>query len=458
MEDDTRPQGPPEDDALPDPAGDDAPTSTEGSEPLPPPSRIDRLMAARDKEDKAADRWDELEEIGQPLPSQDTPPPSMTQPIIPEPPIDPEDTSSNQGTPPKGMPPVDPDAVEDAPTEPPRPRYASPAERRGLPPMPYPHPTDDTMNTPAARAAANQPEQPPAEPSPPGGHPLDTPQPPPKAPPEPARPEPSQPSFTDQPTPPPGALEDVRLDDDGMPLPRRVTQDDLGATMVGESAYYDELREEPGERTLPNRPVIPEDTPTSDATMPHPPVRRDADPPQRPQPVPRAKPPAPGSERPLPSRAQLPNAAGPRPDFAQDTIPRQQPVQPSRSSQQPTVPAPRARPKPSEARRAAAPPPRQRASKPPKRKKRRRGFRLSWGCIPQLIGLLVVGAIVAVLVGGTGAAIYYSQVTAPSFSAASRTSRTCRRGRSSSRPRASSTASATCCTRSTTRTAASATT
>ncbi len=136
-----------------------------------PISHLDELMGAKDKTEKEAARWDEIESLGQPVLSAGQPDAGMTQPVIPEPSRRPEDTPTGQETPPEGVPPVSPD--------PQRPKTA--AERRGLPATPpFPHPTD-------------QPAPPPPSPEPP-------------TPVEPARMplgfEPPMPDEIDQPQPP----------------------------------------------------------------------------------------------------------------------------------------------------------------------------------------------------------------------------------------------------------------
>src|SRR5574341_376095 len=154
-------------------------------------SRLDRLMGAKDKADKEAERWEEIEDLGQPLPSADQPG-DVTQPHQVE-----GGAPPDQQQPPQPPPaPAQPQRRADAPFPHPTDRPARPAkpDRPGLA-SGYPHPTD--------RGAISEPPMPGETDfeatrkgvKPPGG----------------------QPHRRYQ--PPPEGLDDVRVDADGMPLP-----------------------------------------------------------------------------------------------------------------------------------------------------------------------------------------------------------------------------------------------
>ncbi len=332
-----------------------------------PASRLDRLMGAKDKAEREAARWSQIEKMGLPVRSQNPEQPDVTQPAIPEPPRDEEDTPGTKGTPPRGLPPVRdaaaPRSEPGAAGEPqPRP-HRSAADRRGLPPPSFPHPTDQAFSLPPGA------EQ---EPSPPDLS-IEPPLPdefqdsPPKGTARPGRP----PHRSYQ--PPRKDIGPVRMDEEGMPLPRRVAEEDLNATQVGRSAYRDDVF-----------------LPYSDLTQPHQPHEAPGQPPAE-----------------LPSRARYSGG------YEADTPPSQPTV---RHTPIPRVPS-RVGPV---AARPASPPAPPRAAAPRQARRRRprpvrRGLRISWSCLPRLLMLLIVSSVVAVMLGGGGAAIYYSQVTAPSF-------------------------------------------
>ncbi|MBN1310036.1 MAG: transglycosylase domain-containing protein [Anaerolineae bacterium] len=210
-----------------------------GGQPKPPPSRLDRLMSAKDKAEKEAARWSEIEKLGKPLPSHDQLGQDVTQPYTIEPLKKEGDTPQGQDTPSQPSPPAD--------SAPPQ------AARHQRPAPPFPHPTDQpTPPAPAPRAPGNL------------SHPTDTP-------PQAQFSEPPMPEQTDQADvrrgirpsggqphqryqPPPDSIDEVRVDSDGMPLPRRVPLEDADATLVGESAYRDETL---GPLTEPTRPSMP---------------------------------------------------------------------------------------------------------------------------------------------------------------------------------------------------------
>ncbi len=282
-----------------------------------PVSRLDRLMGAKDRTEKEAARWDEIEEKGQPVPSADRPLPGATQPVIEEPPRQPGNTPAGQGTPSKGLPPVQAEKAPppEAEGKPASARRA--AARRGLPPPPFPHPTDRPPVSPPV---------PPVVPtvSPPLEEEGETPAG------EGTRPQPSQ-----GPRP-------VRLDEDGMPLPQRVPYEDGDATIVGTSAYRDEL---PGDVTQPHA----YERPDLEVTQPAPPSYAPMPPPVTPAPPP--------------------------------------PVRPAPPRRRPARAARRPRPLP----------------------------RISMGCIGRIILLLFISGLVALMLGSGLIAMYYAQVTAPSF-------------------------------------------
>jgi hypothetical protein len=77
----------------------------EGSGEKRPASRLDRLMNAKDRAEKEAEHWSEIEQKGTPVPSYDQDY-GVTQPIIPEPPRKAGDTPTGRDTPPEGLPAV----------------------------------------------------------------------------------------------------------------------------------------------------------------------------------------------------------------------------------------------------------------------------------------------------------------------------------------------------------------
>ncbi len=278
--------------------------------------RLDRLMGAKDRAEKEAERWSEIEDLGLPVPSRDhVASDDMTRPIRVEPPRQPGDTPLGQETPPEGMPPVD----------------AAEAEEKS--PPPFPHPTDPPTKPHAPQQAPG------------AGRPR------------PVREEVDQPERGVTPPsklphrqyePPPDKLDTVRVDSNGMPLPRRVPREDPDATLVGESAYRDDVILPPSEQTVPR-----------------------------------------GLERPDLSQARQVPAAPPAARRAAPPPPPGRTVSPR--------PAPRAAPRP-------------RRSRPWPR-----NLRLTWGCVGRIALLAVIGGLVAIMLGGSGAAIYYSQITAPTF-------------------------------------------
>src|SRR5688572_321589 len=80
------------------------------------PSRLDRLMGAKDRAEKEAERWNQIEQRGTPLPSEDQDY-GMTQPIH-EPPRKEGDTPTGQITPPEGTPRPDVGAFSASPPHP----------------------------------------------------------------------------------------------------------------------------------------------------------------------------------------------------------------------------------------------------------------------------------------------------------------------------------------------------
>lgn len=376
MEDDNRSEDPPENRP---PTGSDRPEEggqgdtppSQDTQPRRPPSRLDRLMGAKDHAEKNSSVWSEIEQLGLPVQSQDQAGPE-SEPLIPEPPREPGDTPGSQGTPPRGVPPVRESAepagqppVEEAPpaqeTPPAQdtPQRISAAARRGLPSPSFPHPTDQPFAPPPGTSPPSPPPDLMAEPPPPDDFGS-----------TPRRSEPSRSAPRREAQPPPESIGEVRMDEHGMPLPRRVTQEDLDATMVGESAYRDDVFSPSTDHTLPHPrtdPPAPEPPPSAydyEDTVRHAPVQRPAPPPPAPPPT------AP--------RAMRRAVRQPAPRAARQPVPRRA---------------------------------------PPKRSARRKPARkpLSWSCLTRVLMLLFVGGIVSLMLGGGGAAIYYSQVTAPSF-------------------------------------------
>jgi penicillin-binding protein 1C len=364
MEEDNRPDDP--QDARPE--GEDA--SPDEERTPRPPSRLDRLLRAKEAADRAAEEWSE--------------PRREPEHPIEEPPRRPDDTPLGQDTPPEGMRPVQPPGSEPeagpGPEEAAEPepgpetdearQYRSYRDWRDMPPPPFPHPTD--------RPGQARPVDLSYEPPPPDE--LDRPTPSQGVRPVEEETPPEEPEAT------PRHLREVRLDDEGMPLPRRatqeqqrdeaplprqVTQEDFDATQVGPSAYQDNLDE--GQPTVPHEAARPYDE-SEQQTVPSRPVRGRYDD---------------QNQSNLPSRAVI------------------RPAPPPRRTAPPPPEPPR------------QPPPARREPKrrrPRRRKQRtRRPLRLSWGCFTRTFSLILVGMIVAIMLGGGGTAIYYSQVTAPSF-------------------------------------------
>lgn len=342
-----------------------------------PPSRIDRLMSARERAEQEAARWSELGDRGEPVPSQDQPHPGPTQPVRPVPPPTDEDTPTGQDTPTRGLPPL-PGAqasattAQEAPNEPPA------STPRPYTPPPFPHPTDPPdMHAASAPGPVETPAGPETTPQddllaePPIPDDIDATR----------LSQPGQPirldDVPDQDDTPIG--DDTPVPADSMPLPRDIPFEDLDATMVGRSAYRDPLDDESQQNTMPHRfTSLEEPPPPEQSTVPSSVF---------------------SSQQPSPPAASGPSYPEDQTLRAPSTF-----VAPERRAEPLPPPPPRAR--------REAPP-----QRPPARKKRRarQRRRLSWGCVPQAIMGLIVAAIVALMVGGGGAAIYYSQVTAPAF-------------------------------------------
>ncbi|MBN1427288.1 MAG: transglycosylase domain-containing protein [Anaerolineae bacterium] len=300
------------DDTHPYQQTDPDPEDEQEGQPKPPPSRLDRLMSAKDKAEKEAANWNEIEKLGKPVPSYDQSGQDVTQPYTTEPFRKTGDTPPGQDTPLQPTPPVSPTPPRSAP--------------------PFPHPTDRPTSAPAPRSADRPP------------HPTDsTPHTQPFS-------EPPMPAQTDQADmrrgvrplggqphqryqPPSGNIDEVRIDSNGMPLPRRVPLEDADATMVGESAFRDDALR-----------------PLSEPTRPH----------------------------------------MPQPDWQEA-----RPTMPSRGRAAGYPPAP--------------------PTAAPRRKPPRRNMQFSWGCLARVVGLSLIGLLVAGMLGGGAVAIYYAQVTAPAF-------------------------------------------
>src|SRR5574341_194759 len=280
----------------------DPSTEDEGNEPASP----DQLMRAKDKAENEAQRWSEIEDLGQPVRSQDQPNPGVTQQV--EPPRQHEDTPTGQETPAEPMPPVSQPARRGRPAEPP----------------PFPHPTDPPRQSPQVPATEDAPIPVPRHPEP----------------------------------PPP--LEPVRVDKEGMPLPKRVPREDPEATIVSDSAYQDMLREPPAD---------------DQATVPHGYRRVDLD------------------ETVRRERVDYPPPQAPPQQYYQPAPPPPPPVQ------------------------APPPPPRpsQRKARQPRPQPSRRRIRFSWGCLVRTLMLGIVAGLVALMLGGGAASIFYARQTAPTF-------------------------------------------
>ncbi len=323
----------------------------------PPRSRLDRLKSAMDQAEKEARRWEEIEEMGVPLPSHDRSDEGVTQPILQEPPRTPGDTPPDQGTPPQGMPPVSREAPEQ-PKPAAVPGDQPPAAPRPPRPVPsFPHPTDPMPGAgtpPRGFDSSGRIVEPPV---PDPLHDGDTPGVPPRE-------EPLHRRYK-----PPEAPGDVRLDADGMPLPRRTAPRDPDATMPG--------------RSVPRRPA-----PDEQDTVPHRPSRADDT--------------QPGTY----SRAGRVSPAGPPPVQAPPQRPGSRVTPPRQQQPQYPPPAPPAH------RPTQAPPG---ATRPRKAARKKAAPKVTFGCIMRFVMLSMIAFLVLAVLGGTGAAIFYSQVTAPVF-------------------------------------------
>ncbi len=271
------------------------------------PDRLNRLMGAKDRADKEAARWSEIEQQGTPLPSQDRPDLDMTQPHQVERIDLPEDTPTGQ----------------DTPSQPLLRLESKPSQR---PAPPFPHPTDRPLTPPSVPPVPGQTVTPRSADS------LPEPPPPPQIDDEDLRRGVKRPGGPQHQRYQPSSVDpdQVRLDPSGMPLPRRVSQEDSDATMVSDSVYRDQIEE------------------------------------------------------------QLVTQTYESPDYEQPTIP------PARRGGVPAQP-------PGAIRRRARP------------RFGWGGLRFSWGCLGRATMLGLVIGLVLLMLGGGAAAIYYSQVTAPSF-------------------------------------------
>jgi len=194
-----------------------------------PPSRLDRLMGAKDRSEKEAQQWDEIEQRGTPLPSADQDY-DVTQPIMTEPPRKEGDTPTGRETPPEGTP-----------------RVSGTQGYQGVRSTPSQHPTD-AQDQFAEPPFPNEMDQGPGGMSQ-GG----------------------QPHRKYQ--PPPRQVGDVRVDSSGMPLPPKRKQPpppNSEETIPGASSYSDELYTPP-EPTLPSGYERPEFEDTRPAPQPLPP-------------------------------------------------------------------------------------------------------------------------------------------------------------------------------------------
>lgn len=310
--------------------------------------RIRRLMGAKDRTEKEAARWNDLEDRGEPVPSQDPEHPGVTQAGIPEPPRIDEDTPTAQDTPARGMPPLaGPGPAGSAPAASEQEPQAEPPRRT---PPPFPHPTDPI---PADQGAGQSDWLA-----------------------EPPRPEDfgaTQVSQRREDDTPLG--EDTPVTEDSLRLRRDVPFEDLDATMVGRAAYRDQLDDEAAQYTVPH---------SSFTAPPYTPPRYD-------WPDESAY----AEQRMPPDDRRMPSSTFSAPSYG-----------PAYGSERAYGPS---------SRREAAPRRQPRRERRAKRRAARRRLTLSWGCVPQILMVLIASAIVIMMVGGGIAAIYYSQVTAPSF-------------------------------------------
>jgi len=318
------------------------PGSEESPEEEPQKSerRRDRLMSAKERSEEEAKKWSEIEQHGDPVPSRDR---TRPEPLITEPPRQEGDTPTGQETPPEGTP--RPGSEDDVPFKLPKAEDADLASSKKR--IPYPHPTDPVQE-------------------PPTPHPTDTPQS--EKTPEEKR-DPSlygykRPDFEEEPHTAELPPQQPEQPQDQEPLPRQVPRIDDNATVVGLSAFKDEI---------PN-PEHSQDT-----------IKRPYQLPPAPEPTRRSHAVAPQQ----PYQAPSVGRAGQQGGYAQ----------------QPTYQPP--------------PPPVQRQAQParPRRERRRRARRkVGIGTIiTRLLILTFVGLLVLGIIGSTGSAIYYAQVTAPSF-------------------------------------------
>jgi len=297
-------------------------------------SRLDRLINAKEDAERVEKQWSELEQRGTPLPSADSPP--EEKPVLEEPARQPGDTPVERATPPEGTP------RPDLPETPER------RSKRDRPVPSFPHPTDP-VPPPVPRPVMQ------------GGKIVEPPRPDPLSegadtPGAPQRVEPPHRQYE----PPPDRVGGVRVDADGMPLPK------------SRGKPY----EDP-DATLRSRPQAPD--PSSQETMRHPPIDRG---------VTRQPPSAQGQAGRVPPPPPPPPPASTRPAYPA-----------ARPSQAVSPPARQARPGSSKRRKAKA----------------RRKPQDALGCLLRAGLLGFVSIFVLGLLLATVSAIYYSQVTAPVF-------------------------------------------
>ncbi len=367
---------------------------SEESDPKKPERKRDRLMGAKERAEKQAKEWHEIEVHGDPVSSKES--------ILEEPPIKEGDTPAGRPTPAEGTanpfkarpsaphptdeePPAE-QAKDDVPFNLPTADNAN-EERKPVAKKrtPFPHPTDPTSvepvepqkpATPKLKADSNQPVARDDQVKPEGYK----------------RPnfEPETPIADNTPMQP--SAPNVRMDDDDMPLPKRVPREDPNSTMVGLSAFKDEI-DDPSmsENTIRRKPVQP--PPDQQVTQRNPRMQ---------SPPPPYSPPPPGNR----SRAPRPSSPQPRapqqPSYQQP--PQQRYAEPPRQ-RQPV--------------RSSVPPPFPREQEPQRdrrKRRRKRRRRTSFATVvTRLFVLGFVGLLIIVMLGGGGGAIYYAQVTAPAF-------------------------------------------
>lgn len=331
--------------------------SSEGDRKLSDQRRLDKLLKAKKQTDEDIKRWSEIESEGRPIQSADRPAPS-----------DPPRPALPRSTPKPNLPTAaEIDAARQTSAE-------ETGQEEGLP--------ETETSLVASPPAPVIPKE--APPPPPFLHPTDKPLPSAPSPAKPVSPDPDLvPSTAETPaaeediyqTPVPQTTppqpQDQRSVSAGMSLPRPVPREDVNATIVSPSSYRDAVQSPSGDETVPHGYARPDlSGPSASETVPH---------------VPRSG--RAGQVEQAGYTPSVPPAPPPRPPAAQYS-PSYVPHAQTEALQQP-------------------------AAKRRPRTRRRPVF--SWGCLLRTIGLVMIGVLAAAVLGAGGAAIYYSQVTAPAF-------------------------------------------